>query len=221
MPSTDSVDKIVTRYFAVLTRDPFEFKGVLYTPRPLCVSPLLLRDYTCPVGCGACCLSFSLDYLPTESQPDGTHSREIVFSGRAVTIHTLKPVPGARVCQNLQSDGRCGIYLRRPFSCDFELIRTLEFSNQEKPNVLTQKLYGRGWNMMRVDGERGAMCEMLPPSPHAIAEVIRKLGRLQQWADHFGIRTWAPVICDLIERGRLRRQVILGQPAKGASFGRG
>lgn len=213
--NADSVDKIVTRYFACLTREPFTFKERAYEPRPLAVSPLLLRGYTCPPGCGGCChIRFTLDYLPSELRPAGLEPREIPFNGKKVRVYSdLQRENTENVCHHLNlEDGRCGVYKRRPFSCDFELIRTLEYTN--RPNVLTQKLFGRGWNMKRIDGERGALCTMLPADEETTAEVVRKLGRLAQWAKHFGIRTWAETIVELIEKKRLRETVILGRSKK-------
>lgn len=216
----DSVDKIVERYFAVLTRQPFEFKGKQYLPKPLIVSPLLLRDYSCPIGCGGCCPRFTLDYLPTESKPVGTKKRAVPFDGREISIYTdFQDDSSDHFCNHLdKKSGRCGIYTVRPFSCDFELIRPLMFLNG--PNRLTQKLFGRGHAFLRIDGERGALCEMTPITPKSIQEVVRKLSRLCEWAGHFGIETWANQIISLIERGRLTHPIELGQK-KSKGFGIG
>lgn len=208
MPQSDSVEKIITRYFACVAREVFDYEGKEYTPKPLQVSPLLLRGYTCPASCGGCCaIKFSLDYLPSEKRPEGLIKRKVMFNHRPVRIWTdWQEDNETSRCQHLDPEnGRCGIYKRRPFSCDFELIRTLEFSDRSRPNVLTQKLFGRGWNMLRIDGERGALCEMTPPTKDTIADVVRKLARLQAWADHFGVKTWIPDIVKLIEQGRLTR----------------
>ncbi len=43
--------------------------------------------------------------------------------------------------------------------------------------------------MKKIDGERGAKCEMLDTDPHWVAEVQRKMDRLTQWAEHFGLKT--------------------------------
>lgn len=195
----DSVDKIVTCYFAVLARRPFVYKGRVFKPKPVRVSPALLRGYTCPVGCGGCCPRFSLDYLPDEEHPSGVLPRAIAFDGRAVLVYSdLQVDHNEHHCRNLRKvDGRCGIYPVRPFSCDFELIRTLLASSTDRPNTLTQKLFGRGWAMLRVDDERGALCEMTPADHASVDDVVRKLQRFQQWADHFGVDTWVP---DLINR---------------------
>lgn len=102
-------------------------------------------------------------------------------------------------CRNVnKKNGRCMIHGVHPFSCDFELIRFMEQQKDDKQpgfvpeattrNILTQKLYGRGWNMLRIDGERGALCTMTKPTDDTVREVVRKLKRLEEWLNHFGIK---------------------------------
>jgi hypothetical protein len=201
MPSfVDSVDKIVTTYFSSVTLTTFTYKGITYTPKPLTVSPLVLRGFTCPMKCGGCCPRFSLDYLPSEQRPPGTTLRIISFDTISVEIYSdMQDDHDDHFCRNLnRQDGRCGIYLVRPFSCDFELIR---FFKSDDSNRLSQQLFGRGWNFLRVDGDRGALCTMTPPDQSTISETIRKLNRLEEWAQHFGICTMVPEILYWINSG--------------------
>ncbi len=187
---TDSVDKVVSTYFACVTNIPFEYKGVTYEPQALRVSPMLLRDFTCPPMCGGCCPRFSLDFLPGEDRPNVAKEREVFFDGKGLKLFSdMQDDHTSIKCRNLNwDDGRCGIYTHRPFSCDFELIRFLVSGDPSKrKNQMTQKLFGRGWNMLRVDKERGALCEMTPITKHSISEVVRKLTRLKQWTDYFGV----------------------------------
>jgi Fe-S-cluster containining protein len=207
----DSVDKIITRYFAAVTRDVFTYKGNTYRPRALKVSPLLLRGYTCPAGCGGCCPRFSLDYLPQEvvddKAPKGVEPRLIQFDKKAVLVYSDQQLDHKNHhCRYLMKDGRCANHPTRPFSCDFELIRTLHF--ESGPDVLTQKLFGRGWSFKRVDGERGALCSMTPITDETRDDVVRKLERLKAWTDHFGIATWLPDLLQIIKMGRLHEPVI-------------
>ena len=188
----DSVDKIVTSYFATLTAEPFCYRGKEYLPRDVYVSPGIVRDYTCPEGCGGCCPRFSLDYIATDSLPVGEKHpltpRMIEFNGRHVEVWSdLQTDHDNAKCRNLNLDnGRCGIHGFQPFSCDFELLRSV-MSKDSPRAMFTQKLYGRGWAMMRVDGKRGALCEMLPADADAIADVNRRLLRLETWMTHFGL----------------------------------
>lgn len=189
----DSVDKIVTSYFATITKLPFTYKNTVYDPKRLYLSPLIYRGFTCPSHCGGCCPRFSLDYLPEEAKPNNTIPRLVRFNSKEYTIYTdAQEENESRYCQYLnQENGRCNNYETRPFTCDFELIRTLTYTDK---HVLTQKLYGRGWAFTRIDGEKGALCEMTPPTRETVDEVIRKLGRLKEWADYFELYSWIDTI---------------------------
>lgn len=203
MPFRDSIDKIVTSYFAAVTKQPFTYKGITYEPKRLDVSPLLFRGYTCPQMCGGCCPRFSLDYLPTEKRPDGVSEREVLFDGRPVSIWSdLQDDHDDHYCRNLnKTDGRCKVYVVRPFSCDFELIKFINCTESEDKFWLNQKLYSRGWAMTRVDEGRGALCEMTDPDADTVEQVIRKLKRLKQWTDHFGLDTWVDDVRKWVEDG--------------------
>lgn len=197
----DSVDKIVMTYFACVTNDPFTYKGVTYEPRPLKVSPLLLRGFTCPPACGGCCPRFSLDYLPTEPRSSVASSRTVTFNGKEFELYSdLQSDHRDSRCRNLNKENaRCGIYEVRPFSCDFELIRFMVSQDDTKrSNMLSQRLFGRGWMMKRVDGGTGALCEMTTPTDETIADAVRKLSRLREWTDYFSLNTKIPVILNWI-----------------------
>lgn len=212
MPFVNSIDKIVTTYFKCVTRESFQYKGVQYDPKPLSISPLILRGFTCPAGCGGCCPRFSLDYLPTEKKPPNTILRQIQFDGRTIDIYSdVQDDHTNHHCRNLNmTDGRCGIYEVRPFSCDFELIR---FFTSDTSNRLSQQLFGRGWAFLKIDLDkenRGALCTMTDPDPATIQETIRKLNRLSQWATHFGIITYVPEIINWIYCGDTTKHLKLG-----------
>lgn len=194
----DSVDKIVQVYFSSVTLKTFTYKGKTYEPKTLHVSPNIMRGFTCPAGCGGCCPRFSLDYLPFETRPDTTVLRKVKINEEEVPIYSdMQMEHDDHFCKNLiKTDGRCGIYLHRPFSCDFELIR---FFQSEESTRLSQQLFGRGWQFLRIDDKRGAMCEMTPVDPETIKETIRKLNRLESWASYFGLTTKVHDIVTWIE----------------------
>lgn len=189
MALLDSVDKIITRYFSVVTEEPFVWKRKEYLPKPLVISPLLFRGYTCPPMCGGCCPKFSLDYLPSEKHPSSCEKRVIIFNEKKIKIFSdLQQEHSNYHCKYLNKEnGRCLIHTMNPFSCDFELIRPLSFEGS-KDNILTQKLFGRGWSMKRIDEKRGTLCEMTMPTEKTVDDVIRKIERLKDWSDHFRLK---------------------------------
>ncbi len=77
----DTMDKIVTSYFNAITSERFEYKGHIYIPKALIVKPSLLQPIKCILGCGACCSCFSLDYLPSEKQPNNVKARRVKLNG--------------------------------------------------------------------------------------------------------------------------------------------
>jgi Fe-S-cluster containining protein len=207
VPHVDSVDKIITRYFACVTAEPFTYKDVTYNPRPLHLSPKLIRSYTCPSHCGACCSRFSLDYIESEKRPKGLTKREVEFNGRVVPVWSdMQDDHDSHHCRNLRmSDGRCDIHGKHPFSCDFELVRFLMYTKDDphktipKPNILTTRLYGRAHAMLRIDSYRGAKCEILDEESAREKygeDIRRKLQRLENWCDHFGLANY---VAEIIE----------------------
>lgn len=206
MPQVDSLDKIIGGYFAAVCAEPFTYKDRVISPRPIHVSPLIFRGYTCPAMCGGCCTRFSLDYIPGEEVPpysgpgDAFWKRQIILNGKLYWVESdMQGDHNDHHCRNLnKEDGRCKIHGKHPFSCDFELIRFISFAEKA---VLTQKLYGRGWAMLRIDGERGARCEMTAITRETIGEVVRKLKRLKGWMAYFEVPNHVDAIIKWAETG--------------------
>jgi Putative zinc- or iron-chelating domain len=197
--NTDSVDKLVSSYFGALTKKPFNYKGVTYQPKdPVIISPLILRDFTCPANCGACCHRVSLDYIPGEYHPEEMRTRIIEFDGEEFEIISdMQTDHNSTKCRHLDhSNGRCNIHTKHPMPCDVELIKFIHFHNRA---YATSKLYGRGFNLTRVDGSKGAMCSMLPATEENKIEVLRKLNRIKLWIDYFRLDSWIDTIIDWIK----------------------
>lgn len=200
----DSLDKVVFSYFAAVSKQDFEYKNKVVRAKPLKVSSTLDRSFLCVEGCAGCCPVFSLDYLPSDLLPTNNDiTRRKVFFDQHTKILFSDPQLDnvAHHCKYVDKIGRCSIHGNHPFTCDFELIRTSIFVDQQRPNIIGQRIYGRAWNMLRCDGFRGALCK-IDDSVDGKPEVFRKLLRLKRWSDYFGIDTWIPEICDIIERQR-------------------
>ncbi len=196
----DSVEKIITSYFAGVTLEPFTYKNKEYFPKSLVLTRNLLRGYSCN-NCGGCCgIKFSLDYLPSDSTPKGVKGRIINFNGRDIKILSdMQENNDTKRCQyNSMETGYCTVHTMRPFSCDFELTRFTLSALEHKCNYASVRLYGRGWNLTRIDGQKGAKCEIRPMSAHDKKDLIRKFLRLQTWCEYFGIKNKCKQIIEFI-----------------------
>jgi hypothetical protein len=194
--NADSFDKVVSTYFHALTKKPFTFKGKEYLPKQrLVISPLLLRGFTCPSECGGCCARVTLDYLPMEPHPEYIGLRIVEFNGKAYSLLSdTQSESNSPKCKHLRyEDGRCNIHNYHPMLCDVELLKFLHYDDHA---LLLSKLYGRGWALSRVDGKKGAKCEMLPVTSETITDIIRKLYRIRDWCIYFNLDSW---IDDIIE----------------------
>lgn len=210
----DSVDKIIETYFALVTIRAFTFKGSTYRLRQLQVSPGLFNEFQCPAGCGGCCKKFSLDYLPEpiETHPYRLKARTIEFDGHTVTVYSDQQRSNTGdMCRNLDhANGRCTIHGVHPFSCDFEVIKFFTSNSPTRLPRLTQQAYPRGWSYDRTDGTKGgAKCLRLGKTEpanqsnpsHTVNEVVRRLKRLKDWTDHFGIETKLPAVIAWTQQG--------------------
>ncbi|MGA2225597.1 MAG: YkgJ family cysteine cluster protein [Syntrophobacteraceae bacterium] len=218
--NSDSVEKIVERYFSAVAKKPFEFNGKRYGPKPLFVSNQLARGYLCPLNCGACCPVFTLDYLPGEETPMNVYARHFEFNDRLVTVLSdLQLDNKTSHCRNVsREDARCQVHPVRPLSCDFELIRPRACKER---NELRVGMFGRAWNLTNaVDGSKGTKCKITAPTEESIADTVRKLNRLRKWTNHFGLgRTWIPEIVGYLQSGRWKSGPVIlgannGTPAK-------
>ncbi len=215
MALVDSLEKVIGSYFKLFTAQRFTYKKVAYAPTVLRVSENVFRGYTCPAQCGACCFRFSLDYLPTEDQPENVKPRLIAFDGRQVEIYSdLQDDHSDHFCNRLnKQNGRCSIHGKHPFTCDFELLRSITSVDGERFNNFTLRLYGRGWQMTQIDGSKGAMCEILPPTPETAADSLRKVRRLKQWMEHFGLKHCCDEVIAWMEAGPHNEPAFFNQAA--------
>lgn len=212
----DSFEKIVDVYFQAVTRQDFTYKGKTYAPKSLRLSPTIFRGFKCYQFCGACCRSFSLEYLPQEKHPYELKARQVELNGESFTIeHDDQADNTNHHCKNVDMEtGWCKIHEARPLSCDFELLRFMMPHAANDPegtkNVnLGHQPFGRSWNMKRIDGSRGVKCEFLPPDAKEIPDIVRKLNRLKDWTDHFKLETCLPIVIRWVETGPHQHPLVI------------
>lgn len=217
MAYRDSIDKIVFSYFASITTRPFTYKGKTFNPRQLRVSPGLFREMHCPPMCGGCCHKFTLDYLPFEHHPYKLAPRMVEFDGRSILIYSdMQEDNPSLWCKHLRfEDGRCEIhYQGKPFAADFELIKFLVTKKEDGQNQLTQKIFGRGWSYKRVDGGKGQLCYMTEPTPESSRDATRRMKRLRQWANYFGVNHCLDELIEWMETGPHDRPLVLNRRSR-------
>ena len=169
------------------------------------LSKLFFRDYTCPAGCGGCCQKFTLDYFEGErwekfkkTYPEQVSRFKVRKVSNATVYTDFQADNNSRWCRHLDlSDGRCKVHAANPFSCEFELIK---FIGSKDRAILIKKLYGRGWNLTRIDGKKGALCEMISFNPSKIKRDIELLKELVDMSIKLEIKTKLPKVIHFLER---------------------
>ena len=212
---SDSIDKIVEIYFRVFTTKDFTYnKKLIKAFDKIRFSPDIFRNVKCFKGCGACCRKFSMDFLPYETKEqhlEFTNEREIDLNDKKYKIHSyLQEGNVGYHCGFVDLEtGWCKIHNIHGFSCDFELIRCTMFEKTNHCNVTT-RLYGRGWNMLRIDQERGAMCVVENDiTDESVADTIRKLERLKIWIDYFEIDSHIDKVLSWANNKLLRKNPLI------------
>lgn len=201
---------------AVVAKKPFLVGKKQYLPpeNALKISANFWKKYNCYLGCGACCMYFSLDYIPEEimklqaEYPSITRvlKREIVVNSAVKTYYSVQHQP-----QTIRSSpklfcgfldlpsGACSIHEANPISCQIELMKFM-YDHRHGVGRLQKRDYGRKWNMIRsVDGGRGAICDFSDFSEEQFMKTdLAILRGMVKWAEWFGIETWLPEMIDLL-----------------------
>lgn len=201
MNNPDSTDRIVS-YFHALSRVPFSYKGQTYHPYDrLVVSNKVFRSYSCPSGCGACCMAVSLvwDDAPSDLS-DRVEQHWFTIGDTSLPFWQYKQQgSGGRFCDFLnQSDGRCGVYSNRPLPCRFELFKFVHGVSSSTARAMV-KLPGRNWALTRIDGQRGAQCEILPYDRALTETHIRDLRIIAGWMARFNLANDALAVVKYLE----------------------
>ena len=187
------MDRMVTKYFAAVAKCPFLYKDQLIYIKPLVVSTLIFRELECPELCGACCRNdgSGLTYLPAEPKPAAAINIANISINNTIFPLYYDVQPSWNYCWNLDDKGRCKIYPLRPFACDLPPIQVTSYKTH---NVISGRKLGRGHTLMKIDGEKGILTQLHPPTATSVNDVIRKLWRLKQWVDYFELPNWLPDI---------------------------
>lgn len=232
----NSIGRMIERYFAPLTKKPFEYLGVTYTSKDLALSPTIFRDFKCLPNCGACCRNVTLEFLSSgEEIPEAAKpylkTIEFEFDGRTIQLlqddQSNNPM-GDFKCKHLdRSDGRCSIHpyrgMTNPMNCDSFPLKVHMFTREDRPNLFLSGHYSRPHTFTQLDGTKGVKCyytELTDENTQSvIQDQLRRLDRLKQWADYFGLDTWIPEIREWIASGPHYQPLVLKLESLSASNG--
>lgn len=174
------------------------------------ISPLFYRDYKCPSHCGGCCPKFSLVYfegkrwdLFKELYPDyAIKFNKRIYNG-VIIYEDTQEENNNHHCKNLNMEnGRCLIHKANPFSCEFELMKVRKI--KEDISIIN-KLFGRGWQLKRIDGERGAMCEM---KDFNYEKFLKDLSLLKELNDYAKKLNYDTILPEVIEYFTIRDEML-------------
>jgi len=179
--------------------------------------------------CGGCCQKATLDYLPEElaKVPFGSirpwpELRQVEFNGSKYNIYSDSQNDNdSKYCKHRRTtDGRCGIHLDHPFTCDFECIKFFITKNKEsgRPNRLLQQPFPRKWSYTRVDGDKGGLCESLPITEESVADATRRLKLLRDWAGYFDVNHCLDEVIDYVESGPHAYEIVVNRKANPDAF---
>lgn len=152
----------------------------LLTSREVALGPSLSRKFSCPEGCTACCMVFTLDYLPVEGEWGRLHPdiRER-FRARVVRGREVYTLEFPDVCPFLV-ERRCSLWGNQPLPC--MAAPQVQIAPRREKVLVTGKIFSRYWRWP--EGNR-PQCqfswEYSPPS-HA----IRVFERYRIWGEYFG-----------------------------------
>lgn len=171
------------------------------------LSPKFFRSYECVDRCCACCPKFSLDYFP-----GGRWEKfKIRYPGK-LKLFEKRTLNGVQIYSNFQVDnkfyfcrflnlttGKCTIQDYKPFSCKFEIIKV---SKLKDGAILIKKKFSRGWNLKRLDGQRGARCKILPFNYLEFLEDINLLCELNEIGNQFRVKTKLISIINFLRKSK-------------------
>jgi hypothetical protein len=196
VPQPDSVEKIV-KQLALLSSDTIVYSGyreVTFDKQvdKVVMDASMFNRFTCIEGCSACCLKFTLDYLPSEMirKQDGKlhigfHPRVVTVNGRSRCIWTNDQTAN-RICDFLRvprGDGLgCAHWPLAPLSC----ASAPQFQVRQFEPGVTTILKGPFKDTKTMHPT--PQCEFTDKSASRF-EDHQLVKRFQAWADYLSIKT--------------------------------
>lgn len=225
----DSVERIVNR-LAKISKEPVLFNSLVFAPpSQVCLSPTLVRDFTCVSGCSACCsIAVTLDYLDSEVEQFQWNKAErkeviIAFKRRSVTVNGTErfvwsyPQYADNRCpwlRNVRPDGNLGCSLwtnedmLQPLECASSPNLSFDWRKETSVTYIKKRPFGRASQWANVP-----QCEFDPGCrDDSVANELKVLRRYKLWAETFELNTYIDeIIAGVTILPRLVRSGMTGQ----------
>lgn len=221
----DSTGKLFSR-LALLTKSEMVYLEGKKTitvepPRQVVLAPSLLREFRCIDGCTACCLPFTLDFLPSEFAnflekwaPDVAEQAEQEFSRREVEVNGVKreifsfkqyEYPTCPYLRPTRKGGAlgCGFWTEfntptQPTECAAAPQISITTRGPRQTMVM-KKPFGRAWQWrVTPQCEFDDRVESLRglPDEYDLTNEINIFRRYLGWAQYFEVETWIPEVIE-------------------------
>lgn len=215
----DSVTKLV-HHLASFARDVVTLDGkrvVETPPTRVTIGPSMFRRFICQDSCTACCLKFTIDYMPAEFDgiPDDLRERvpwrerDVIVNGVARTVYTFDQsrLPACPYLTAPLAHGGvgCALWPRSPIECAAAPQVTFRYQRPSHGS-LSKRPFGRGWQFTPP-----AQCQFVNEDDEVALRLILQrdaalLERYAAWADYLGVDTLIPAAVDVLRSYR-RREV--------------
>lgn len=210
----DSARKILEQ-LGKISKQEMKINGekVLSAPEEIKVGKSFRKGFKCVPGCTACCLNFSLDYIPSEFDEcldDETKEkfgeRTIQVNGRKKKIYTIEDnFQEGEECMFLvnnrtdSDDGKgCELYPNPPLSCISAPQVNFIYRSDLETTYLQKRPFGRASQWTNIP-----QCEF--EGKWDREEDLNILQRFFRWARYFEIDTALAEIIDELRRTKERR----------------
>lgn len=170
------------------------------------------RGFSCVENCAGCCKNVRLDI---DKDSERWTRFETLFTEKSHLFTELEDESGMRVmsfvnkseddyCNFLDKEnGRCTVHAAAPLPCRIAPVKFIDKRVSSNKVFLNASAYGRAWAFTRLNGTKGAACEVLPFDYNKFLNDLAMLKELRQYAIKLNIPTKLKYIIEFLEEWKL------------------
>lgn len=171
------------------------------------------RGFSCPANCGACCKSVSLDFFEdtdrwrrfVELFPEKSKLFETYDKGECTEkVMSFSNESKDGYCNFLdRENGRCTVHEAAPLPCRIAPVKFIDKRVSSNKVYLNASAYGRAWAFTRLDGTKGAACEVTGFDYNKYLNDVEMLKELRIYAIKLKKPTKLKYIIEFLEEWKL------------------